>query len=369
MTIRRLLPFTLPGCCRLLLGLLLSAPAAEAAAAPIPVKVVVMTTFEIGKDTGDLPGEFQYWYEREHLTKKFDQPAAYHPYYMNDDGLLVVCTGMGQAKSAASVTMLGLDPRFDLSHAYWLEAGIAGINPAKGSLGSAAWAEWVVDGDLNSEIDAREIPKEWPDGFICSGRINPTDPPRRNEGEVYHLNPKLMEWAYRLTRDVKLADSSKMAGYRAQFHDYPATQRPPFVLKGDNLAADKYWQGQRMTDWAIRWTRLWTGGRGDFATTSCEDSAMMQALTFLAQAKKIDLDRVMVLRTASDICLPPPGMSVADSLRYGQMQAYVAEPECFDAAHRVGSVVVHELIAHWDKYRDQVPEAGGPPIAGEPSAR
>jgi purine nucleoside permease len=50
---------------------------------------------------------------------------------------------------------LGMDPRFDLSKAYWLVAGIAGIDPADGSLGSAAWAEWVVDGDIGYEIDAR----------------------------------------------------------------------------------------------------------------------------------------------------------------------------------------------------------------------
>jgi purine nucleoside permease len=33
---------------------------------------------------------------------------------------------------------LGLDPRFDLTKAYWLVAGIAGIDPADGSLGCAA---------------------------------------------------------------------------------------------------------------------------------------------------------------------------------------------------------------------------------------
>ncbi|WP_421934440.1 hypothetical protein [Phenylobacterium sp.] len=43
--------------------LLCGAPLA-AAAAPIPIKVVVLTTFEAGADTGDWPGEFQFWAER-----------------------------------------------------------------------------------------------------------------------------------------------------------------------------------------------------------------------------------------------------------------------------------------------------------------
>jgi purine nucleoside permease len=76
---------------------------------------------------------------------------------MNRDGVLAVLTGVGTAKSAATSMPVGMDPRFDLTKAYWLVAGIAGINPTRGSLGSAAWAEWVVDGDLAREIDARGI--------------------------------------------------------------------------------------------------------------------------------------------------------------------------------------------------------------------
>ena len=40
-----------------------SAPAAER----IPVKVVVVAMYEIGAVTGDQPGEFQLWVEREKL--------------------------------------------------------------------------------------------------------------------------------------------------------------------------------------------------------------------------------------------------------------------------------------------------------------
>ena len=36
---------------------------------PIPIKVVVVTMFERGADTGDMPGEFQLWVEREHLDQ------------------------------------------------------------------------------------------------------------------------------------------------------------------------------------------------------------------------------------------------------------------------------------------------------------
>ena len=38
---------------------LVMASSAQAKSARIPIRVVVVTTFEIGKDTGDRPGEFQ----------------------------------------------------------------------------------------------------------------------------------------------------------------------------------------------------------------------------------------------------------------------------------------------------------------------
>src|ERR1019366_8531244 len=121
---------------------------------PIPIKVVVVTMFELGADTGDRPGELQYWVEREKLDRVIRFPQGYHDLRMNSKGVLAVLTGMGTAKAAATIMALGMDPRFDLTKAYWLVAGIACIDPADGSLGSAAWAEWVVDGDIGYEIDA-----------------------------------------------------------------------------------------------------------------------------------------------------------------------------------------------------------------------
>src|SRR5580698_11284687 len=159
---------------------------------PIPVKVVVVTMFEVGADTGDSPGELQYWVERNHLDKVLPLPQAYHDLRMNRDGVLAVLTGVGTAKAAGSIMALGLDPRFDLRHAYWIVAGIAGVDPADASLGSAAWAEWVVDGDLAYEIDGREIPADWKTGYVPLRKSVPYEQPRTvpDSGESYRLNPK-----------------------------------------------------------------------------------------------------------------------------------------------------------------------------------
>ena len=79
-------------------------------------------------DTGDDPGEFQYWVEREKLDRVFRFPEGNRDLRMNRDGVLGVVTGVGTAKAAATIMALGLDPRFDLRKAYWLVAGIAGID-------------------------------------------------------------------------------------------------------------------------------------------------------------------------------------------------------------------------------------------------
>src|ERR1700692_2098774 len=112
----------------------------SAPSVPIPVKVVVVAMFERGEDTGDDPGEYQLWVEREHLDQILPLPAGYRHVRMNKDGVLGMVTGVATAKAAASVMALGLDPRFDLTKAYWVIAGIGGGGPAGVSVGSAGGA-------------------------------------------------------------------------------------------------------------------------------------------------------------------------------------------------------------------------------------
>ena len=160
---------------------------------PLSVRVVIVTMFEIGADTGDAPGEFQLWKERRKLDTRIPFPQGYHDLYYNPDSrILAMVTGVGTARSGTGVMALGLDPRFDLSKAYWLVAGIAGIDPQDASIGSAAWARYSVDGDLAHEIDAREIPTGWKSGFFPLDKQGPDDKsPPITEGRVFALSPRL----------------------------------------------------------------------------------------------------------------------------------------------------------------------------------
>jgi purine nucleoside permease len=322
---------------------------------PIPVKVVVVAMFEAGADTGDRPGELQYWVERNHLDKVIPFPQGYHDLRMNRDGVLALLTGMGTAKAAGSVMALGADPRFDLRQAYWIVAGIAGGDPADISLGSAAWAEWVVDGDLGYEIDGREIPADWSTGFVPLGKSKPYEPPRTEDrGEAYHLNGALTDWAFRLTEHVDLGDTPEMQKDRAAYTPANA-HRPPFVLKGDNISSSTFFSGVKMSDWANEWVKYHTGGKGNYVTTGMEDTGTLSSLQMLAKAGRVDWNRIMVLRTVSDYDQPPPGMTAAQNLARNTGRQYVGYLPAIESAWRTGNPVVQEITTHWNKYRTSPP--------------
>lgn len=325
---------------------------------PIRVKVVVVTMFERGEDTGDVPGEFQLWVERKHLDQVLQLPAGYYHVRMNSDGVLGMVTGVGTAKAAASVTALGLDPRFDLSKAYWIVAGIGGGDPADVSLGSAVWADYVVDGDLAFEIDSRQIPESWPTGYVPLRKGTPyEEPATANYGEVYALNQSLVAWAVRLTQRIALSDSDSLRKFRARFSGFPNALKPPFVTRGAILSAGTFWHGSKLDDWANAWVRYYTGGKGNYMVAAMEDSGTLQALTFLSQAGRVDLKRVLVLRTVSNYDREGPGTTAADSLKEMVSGNYSAYIPALEAAETVGDKVVSDIVEHWAERENTIPSA------------
>lgn len=342
-----------------------TAPVSAAGAGKLPVRVVVVTTFEIGNDTGDTPGEFQAWVERLPLPQTLPFPLGNHPLRYNAaKQVLGIVTGEGSLRAAASIMALGLDDRFDLSKAYWLVAGIAGIDPTYASVGSAAWADWIIDRDLNFEIDAREIPPAWSTGHIPLGRSRPFQPPtpaldRPNGVNGYRLNSGLVEWAYQLTRNVHLDDTPALMRIRAGYARYRNALRPPFVLKGDEVSASDWWLGARMNTLAEQWMAYWSRGRGRAVTTAMEDCGILTSLTALSRAHRVRLDRVLILRTGSDYTVPASGQTAAqllasDASEDASLSAYGA---ALEADYRVGSPVVNEIVRHWARYAERTPVA------------
>lgn len=347
---------------RLAAGLVALSLALPAAPEIIRPRVVIVAMFEPGQDTGDAPGEFQLWVEREKLDRVVPLLAAHHDVRVNANGSVIgIVTGQGNSNAAASIMALGLDPRFDLSKSYWLVAGIAGVDPHDASIGSAIWTDYVVDGDLAHELDAREIPADWPTGYVPLGKRKPYElplPPASERTDNCHqLNPALVRWAYGLTKDTPLADNDTMREFRARYTETPLARQPPSVLIGSNLASSTYWHGQRLTEWANQWVAYYTEGRGNFLTTAMEDGGTLRALSNLTRAGRADFNRVLILRTASNVSMQWPGIAAAESMTATELGIYCAYIPSLEAAHAVGSRVVHALVAGWKIYETTPPSA------------
>ena len=334
-----------------------SEPTAEAKTpAPLPVKAVIVTMFEIGEDEGDTAGEFQLWKERRNLNERIPFPQSHHDLFYNSESqILGMVTGMGTAKSATATMALGLDPRFDLSKAYWMVAGIAGIDPEDASIGSVAWSSYLVDGDLGHEIDAREIPEDWDTGFFARYTKFPYDPARPEPtGEMFKANAGLRDWAFELTKDAPLVDPAALAATRALYTEHPNARKPPFVLTGGHIAAMTFWHGKLMNDWANRWVSYWSDGETDFVTSAMEDTGTYQALYYLDKINKVDVDRFLVLRGGSNYTMQPPGVTAAENL-LKENDGYAGMEASLENIYIAGSIVIDELLSNWDQYAETVP--------------
>jgi purine nucleoside permease len=323
------------------------------AAAPRPVKVVIVSMFG---------PEAEPWIKPMALNQVMHVPglsggqgssgAEFQPKMLcNSEDVCLLMTGMGHTNAAASTLALTLDPQFDLRKTYFLIAGIAGIDPAQGTIGSAAWARYLVDFGIAHEIDAREMPKGWPVGYFGIFTKGPGKKPKFDyRTEAFQLDEPLLQKVLALTRDAKLEDSDKARAYRAHYKSAPANA-PPRVIQCDTLAGDTWWHGKILGEHARAWTRTLTDGKGVYCTTQQEDNATFNALARAADAGKVELRRLAVLRTGVNFDRPYPGQSAYASLTADSGGFLPATNNLY----HVGGIVVRDIVSHWAQWRDGVP--------------
>jgi purine nucleoside permease len=311
------------------------------------VKVMIISTFG---------SEGQVWLDRLEPRRAIRVPGLapdYPDVHCNQSEVCVVTTGMGHSNAAASVTALVFSRLFDLSLTYFIVTGVAGIDPTQGTLGSAAWARYLVEFGLQWEIDAREIPPDWTTGYLGIDTMGPTQKPPLEYGtEVFQLSEVLLGKAYALSRDVPLADSAQAQATRAKFNYAPANL-PPSVLQCDTASGDTWFAGTLLAQRARDWTRILTDGKGMFCTSQQEDNAIYAALKRGASAKLLDLDRVAVLRAGSDFLVPYEGQSSADNLvKYASQGGF---PIALENLYRTASPLMQQIVNNWRTWRRGVP--------------
>lgn len=312
------------------------------------VKVLVITMFEVGELSGDFAGEAQLWVEGFGLDEVIEIPGSYSPLYCNADGICLMITGVGIANATASVMAVGLSGEVDLTSAYILIAGIAGVDPADGTLGSVAWVDWVIDGELAHLIDSREMPDTFDYPYFRLGCATPwcgTDEGATVRGtEVYHLNTALVDLAYEVTQDVELMDGDDAKAYRANYPEGLPAVESPSVIRCDSFSSSTYWHGALLSDWANWWSEQWSDGEANYCMTNQEDSGTLTALSRLDDMGLLDFSRVLVLRGASNFDQQSTTQTAGQSVR-ARSGGFVPS---INNTYRVGSAFVNYLVENWD---------------------
>ena len=301
--------------------------------------------------------EGQVWLDKLGPWKTISVPGLSPDYpvvHCNRQEICVMTTGMGHANAAASLMALTFSDKFDLRRTYFMIAGIAGIDPIQGTVGSAAWAKYLVDFGIQWELDAREKPDSWPSGYLGINTKSPSEkPPLDYKTEVFQLNPALADAAYALSKNAVLSDSAEAQAARAKFGYAPANQ-PPKVIQCDTLGGDTWWSGKYLGERARDWTKLLTDGKGVYCTTQQEDNATYEALKRAASAHKVDLNRVAAVRTGSDFDRPYDGQTASDNLLNYAAQGGFAP--AIENLYRAGNPLVQDIATHWGEWREGVPQ-------------
>ena len=82
-----------------------------------------------------------------------------------------------------------------------------------------------------------------------------------------------------------------------------------------------------------------------------EAQVYLGTLTRMAAKGYIDISRVMVMRSASNYCMPPPGATVASTVGDESLGTDAA----LEAAYRSSAAVAHELLRNWAQYEKTTP--------------
>ncbi|WP_267877744.1 purine-nucleoside phosphorylase [Duganella guangzhouensis] len=290
------------------------------------------------------------------LTEKHPVPGLstrYPAVLCNREQICQMTTDMGYSNAAASMTALLYASGFDVRNTYFIIAGIAGISTEHGTVATAAWADYAVDYSLSHEIDAREMPQNWPYGYFGIMTDAPGKKPEPHyRTEVFQLNTALVDRAFQLSRNVKLSDSAAAQAFRAGFTSAPANQ-PPVVTRCDTVSGDTWFAGETLGRRAAEWSALLTDGKARYCTSQQEDNATLEVLRRGQAAGKVDFARILILRSASDVDRPHPGQSNSEVLvNYADQGGF--EPSTANLL-LTARPVIQEITGHWTRWKKGTP--------------
>jgi len=231
-------------------------------------------------------------------------------------------------------------------------AGIAGISPYEGTLGSVAISRYAVQFALEYEFDARQIPSDFSTGYIPLGGKVPADYPLYLYGsEVFELNVALRDRAVYLNRHRKLNDSATAIEYRKRYNFSPANKLPT-VIACDTGTSDAFWHGSLLSESFGNYTKLLTNGTGSYCMTAQEDNASLEAFLRAALYGAVDFSRIILMRSAANFDQAPPGESEVGSFFNDNSGGFLPS---LQNLYITGRPIIDDIIKNWNRvYKDGI---------------
>lgn len=260
-------------------------------------------------------------------------------------------TGEGEINAAASVNALGLSPIFDFSKTYFLISGIAGGEPQHTTIGSVTFAKYAVQVALEYQVSYQEFittNPNWTSGYWAYGTDNPWTYPGNVYGtEVFEVNEKLRDRAVELAETVDLNNgTSGNAKFREEY-DFEAARSLPSVVKCDVLTSDNYFTGNVLGDYFSFYASLMSNGSAVYCSTAQEDNASLEAFTRLDKYGLVDFNRVVVMRTISDLTRPPPSRA-DDAVGFFNDPQDGGSSAAFKNLPIAGMPFVRDVLENWE---------------------
>ncbi|KAF7344628.1 Purine nucleoside permease [Mycena sanguinolenta] len=302
-------PTTTPGpmLLRLLPCLLFGVSNTLAIIAP---KVFIFTMFDLEANAWFGIPEFNVL--EQNITVPGFSPLYPDAHCTSDGVVCLLTTGQAEINAAATISALVYSRTFNLTSTYFLVAGIAGINPKVTTIGSVTFARYAVQVALQYEIDAREIPAQFPTGYFPQGSTAPGQMPGSWDGTEHRAFLK---------------------GASA-----------PSIVLCDTATSDVYWSGNLLGEAFENTTTIFTNGSATYCTTQQEDSATLGVLMRATMFHLVDFSRIIIMRSASDFDRPYPGQNgVANLLG----DAPGINPSLLNL-HLAGVKVIQGIVNEWD---------------------
>ncbi|KAF8138071.1 purine nucleoside permease [Mycena galopus ATCC 62051] len=319
----------------------------------ISPKVFILTMFDPEADVWFGIPEFDVL--AQNITVPGFSPLYPDAHCTADGVVCLLTTGQAEINAASTMSALIFSRSFNLTSTYFLVAGIAGVNPKLATIGSVTFARYAVQVGLQYEIDAREIPAQFPTGYFPQGSTAPGQLPGWWDGtEVFEVNENLRQLAFGYAKTATLNDTTEAQAARANYGTSAFTRgaSAPTVVLCDTATADVYWSGNLLGESFENTTAVWTNGAGSYCTTQQEDNATLQVLMRGAMFHFVDFNRVIVMRSASDFDRPYPGQDTSTNL-LGDAPGF--NPSVLNL-HLAGVEVIQGIVNEWDtKYAQGVP--------------